>query len=72
MSIKKELLGELTCEQLKELANDKGINFSLSKTQKEYYNGWKEKERLVDLINDKECIGVKEIENYIRLCKNGT
>ena len=72
MSIKKELLDELSCEQLKELANNKGINFILNKTQREYYKGWNEKERLVDLINDKECIGVKEIENYIRVCKNGT
>ena len=35
MSIKKELLNELTEKQLKQLAENKGIAFNLNKVQKE-------------------------------------
>jgi hypothetical protein len=37
MSIKKELLNELTENQLKELAESKGIIFTLNNIQKKYY-----------------------------------
>ena len=66
MSIKKELLDELTEEQLKELAKSKGAVFSMSDAQKKYYAEWNEKDRLVDMINDKEDITVKEIEEFLK------
>ena len=66
MSIKKELLDELTEKQLKELAKNKDINFSMSDSQKKYYANWKEKDKLVDMINDKEDITIKEIEKYLK------
>ena len=37
MSIKKELLDELTEKQLKELAKSKGAKFTMSDAQKKYY-----------------------------------
>ena len=70
MSIKKELLDELTEQQLKELAENKGIKFNLSQTQKKYYDGWDEKEKMVDLMSSKEDLTVKEIEDYIKTIKN--
>ena len=66
MSIKKELLDELTEKQLKELAKNKDINFTMSDSQKKYYANWKEKDKLVDMINDKEDITLKEIEKYLK------
>ena len=66
MSIKKELLDELTEKQLKEFAENKGINFSVSSAQKKYYAEWNEKEKLVDIINDNGTITVGEIEEYIK------
>ena len=66
MSLKKELLGELTEKQLKKLAENKGIKFSMSESQEKYYADWNEKERLVDIMNDKEDITIKEIEDIIR------
>ena len=66
MSIKKELLDELTEKQLKELAKNKDINFTMSDSQKKYYANWKEKDKLVDMINDKEDITIKEIEEYLK------
>ena len=70
MSIKKELLDELTEKQLRELAEHKGIKFILSDAQKRYYADWDEREILVDVINDTEDITVKEIEEYLKLYKN--
>ena len=66
MSLKKELLDKLTEKELKKLAENKGIKIYLTEAQEKYYNDWNEKERLVDIMNDKEDITIKEIENYIR------
>jgi len=66
MSIKKELLDELTEKQLKSLAKSKGIKFAMSNAQKKYYAEWNERDRLVDMMNDKEDITVKEIEKYLK------
>jgi signal recognition particle subunit SEC65 len=66
MSIKKELLDRLTEQELKEIAENKGIKFNLSQTKKDYYEGWDEKDRIVDLMNCEECLTVKEIESYIK------
>ncbi|MDH7507149.1 MAG: hypothetical protein QHH15_05120 [Candidatus Thermoplasmatota archaeon] len=70
MSIKKELLTELTLEQLKELAENKGIKFKLSETQKNYYANWNEKDMIVDLMVEKEALTVKDIENFIKSKNN--
>ena len=70
MSIKKELLDELTEKQLKELAESKGVSFAMSGAQKKYYAEWNERDKLVDMINDKENITVGEIEEYLKLHKN--
>jgi len=67
MSIKKELLDKLTEQQLKEFAESKGIKLNLSQTQKKYYNGWDEKEKIVDLMNSKRNLKVREIEDYIKM-----
>ena len=66
MSLKKELLGELTEQQLKKLAESKRLKFSMSESQEKYYADWNEKERLADIMNDKEDITIKEIEDIIR------
>jgi hypothetical protein len=66
MSLKKELLGELTEKQLKKLAENKGLKFNMSKSQEKYYADWNEKERLIDMMNDKEDITIKEIEDFIK------
>jgi len=66
MSLKKELLGELTEKQLKKLADNKGLKFSMSESQKKYYADWNEKEKLVDMMNDKEDVTIKEIEDFIK------
>ena len=70
MSIKKEMLQELTEPQLLKLAENKGIKFKLNKTQKEYYANWDEKDKIIDLMGDKEDLTVKEIEEFIKLHKN--
>lgn len=66
MSIKKEMLSKLSEEQLKKLAENKGIQFDLTDAQKKYYNGWDEKEKIVDLMTCKENLSVNEIEKYIK------
>ena len=67
MSIKKELLDEFTLQQLKEIAENKGIKFKrLSKTQKKYYEDWDEKEKIVDIMTGKEDLTIKEIEGYLK------
>jgi hypothetical protein len=69
MSIKKELLNELTEGQIRELANTKGVKLSLSKTQEKYYAEWNERDILIDMIGDKEDITLSEIEDFIKTCK---
>lgn len=66
MSIKKELLSQMSLQQLKKLAEKKGISFSLSDRQKEYYSEWTEKDRMVDMMTDKRDLSIKEIEDHIR------
>jgi hypothetical protein len=70
MSIKKEMLQELTEQQLTKLAENKDIKFKLNKTQKEYYANWDEKDKIIDLMGDKEDLTLKEIEEFIKLQKN--
>jgi hypothetical protein len=70
MSIKKEMLQELNEQQLLKLAEDKDLKFKLNKTQKEYYANWDEKDKIVDLMGDKEDLTLKEIEEFIKLQKN--
>jgi hypothetical protein len=69
MSIKKELLNELTENQLKELAESKGIIFKLNNVQKKYYENWAEKDKLVDLMSTNAHITVPEIEKFIQTKK---
>ena len=69
MSIKKELLNELTEHQLKQLAESKGIIFKLNKVQKKYYQNWAERDKLVDLMTTNEHITVSEIEKFIQAKK---
>ncbi len=66
MSIKKELLNELSEHQLKQLAESKGIIFKLNTVQKKYYQNWAEKDKLVDLMTTNEHITVSEIEKFIQ------
>jgi len=66
MSIKKELLTELTVQQLKELAESKGIKFKLSEIQKNYYANWTEKDVIVDIMVEKENLTVKDIEKFLK------
>lgn len=65
MSIKKELLYELTEEQLRQLAENKGISFELNDKQQKYYQSWDEKDKLVDIITDQKQISISEIEKFI-------
>jgi hypothetical protein len=65
MSIKKELLNELTEFQLKQLAESKGIIFTLNTVQKKYYENWAEKDKIVDLMSENKHITVTEIERFI-------
>ncbi|KYK25637.1 hypothetical protein AYK25_05025 [Thermoplasmatales archaeon SM1-50] len=66
MSIKKELLNELTEHQLRQLAETKGISFKLNNVQKKYYQNWAEKDKLVDLMTTNRNITVSEIEKFIQ------
>jgi hypothetical protein len=66
MSIKKELLNELSEHQLKQLADSKGIIFKLNNVQKKYYQNWAERDKLVDLMTTNEHITVSEIEKFIQ------
>lgn len=65
MSIKKELLNKLSEDQLKKLAEFKGIDFTLDRLQKDYYKDWNEKDKLVDLMTDEWQLTVSEIEKFI-------
>jgi len=69
MSIKKELLSQLTINQLKKLAQSKGVSFSLNKTQEHYYAEWSERELMIDLMNDNRDITIKEIEEQLKIKK---
>jgi hypothetical protein len=69
MSIKKELLNELTEKQLKQLAENKGIAFNLNELQKKYYENWEEKDKLVDIMATNNCITVLDIEKIIQTRK---
>ncbi|MBN2599354.1 MAG: hypothetical protein JXA75_02350 [Candidatus Thermoplasmatota archaeon] len=69
MSIKKELLNELSEQQLKKLAESKGIKFNLNTVQKKYYENWAEKDKLVDLMATNTHITVPEIEKFIQTKK---
>lgn len=69
MSIKKELLNELTEQQLKQLADSKGIIFKLNSVQKKYYENWDEKDKLVDIMSTNRHITVAEIEKFIQAKK---
>ena len=66
MSIKNELLTELTVQQLKELADSKGIKFKLSEIQKNYYAKWSEKDMIVDLMVEKEVLTIRDIEKFLK------
>lgn len=66
MSIKKELLDRLTEQELKQIAESKGIHFNLNQTKKDYYADWDEKDKIVDLMSCEEDLTVKEIEAYIK------
>ncbi len=65
MSIKKELLNELTENQLKQLAETKDVDFTLNTIQEEYYTDWEEKDKLVDIMTDQKQISVSDIEKFI-------
>ena len=65
MSIKKELLQELSEKQLRQLAESKGIKLSLNTTQKKYYKDWSEKDKLIDVMNDNKYLTISEIEKFI-------
>ena len=65
MSIKKELLNELNEKQLKQLAENKGIDFSLNDIQEKYYENWDERDKIVDIMTDQKHISVSEIEKFI-------
>jgi hypothetical protein len=69
MSIKKELLNELSEQQLKQLAEHKGIAFTLNSVQKKYYENWAEKDKLVDIMATNRHVTVSEIEKIIHTKK---
>lgn len=70
MSLKKELLNELTEVQLKEFAKDKGISLEMNTIKSKYYKDWEEKDKLVDLIGDTKELTLSEIEKFIVDKKN--
>ena len=65
MSIKKELLSTLSEAQLLRLADSKGIAFTLNATQKQYYENWTEKDRLVDIMAGNGKLTIHDIESFI-------
>jgi hypothetical protein len=69
MSIKKELLNELTEQQLKQLAENKGIAFNMNSVQKKYYENWAERDKMVDMMSTNKHITVPEIEKFIHTKK---
>lgn len=69
MSIKKELLSQLSMQQLKALAEKKNVSFSKNEKQKKYYADWSEKDLMIDMMNDNNDITIKEIEEHIKSSK---
>ena len=69
MSIKKELLSQLSTTQLKTLAEKKSISLSLNKTQEDYYSNWSEKDLMIDLMTDNRDISLTEIEEHLKRTK---
>lgn len=69
MSIKKELLSQLSITQLKKLAETKNISLSLNKTQEDYYSDWSEKDLMIDLMTDNRDISLTEIEDHLKHTK---
>ena len=67
MSIKKELLQQLSEQQLINLAESKGIKFKLNKVQQQYYADWNERDKMIDIMGDKDILTIKEIEDFIKL-----
>ena len=67
MSIKKELLQQLSEQQLINLAESKGIKFKLNKVQQHYYAEWNERDKMIDIMGDKDFLTLKEIEDFIKL-----
>lgn len=67
MSIKKELLQQLSEQQLINLAESKGIKFKLNKVQQQYYAEWNERDKMIDIMGDKDFLTLKEIEDFIKL-----
>jgi hypothetical protein len=65
MSIKKELLYELSEQQLKELAEIKGVEFTVNEIREKYYADWNEKDKLVDIMTDQKQISIADIEKFI-------
>ena len=69
MSLKKELLNELSAQELKNLAETKHITFKMNGTKEKYYDGWNEKDKLVDLMSDHQSISIGDIEAFIAKTK---
>ena len=68
MSLKKELLNELSASELKKLAESKGITFNLNSVRKNYYDGWDEKDKLIDMMSEHKELSITDIEQFI--CKS--
>lgn len=67
MSLKKEMLNELSEFELKQLAESKGITFNLNSVRKNYYAGWEEKDKIIDLMSEHKELSITDIEHFI--CK---
>ena len=65
MSLKKEMLSALSEHQLRELADMKGIVFTVSKARKQYYKDWSEKDKLVDIMSDQQQLTIEDIEKFM-------
>ena len=68
MSLKKELLNELSEKDLKKLAEAKGITFNLNSIRKNYYDGWQEKDKIIDIMSEHKELTITDIEQFI--CKS--
>ena len=66
MSLKKEMLSKLSEDQLLRLADSKGIAFKLNTTQKQYYENWDKKDRLVDLMATNGKLTIRDIEQFMQ------
>ena len=67
MSLKKEMLNELSENDLKKLAEAKGITFNLNTIRKNYYADWEEKDKIIDIMSEHKELTITDIEQYI--CK---